>query len=94
MISIRNLLEKRAEYPLSKDGDSWLEEILNETRKDVWMITVSSTLHNLWDHYKRNLVHAKLGINSDEINEETCRMVINYLRDVTKTRGIEENSEY
>lgn len=44
MISIRNLLEKRAEYPLSKDGDSWLEEILNnETRKDVW----SSTLHNL-----------------------------------------------
>ena len=51
-------------------------------------------IHNLWDHYKRNLVHAKLGINSDEINEETCRMVINYLRDVIKTRGIEENSEY
>ena len=47
MISIRDLLEKRAEYPLSKDGDSWLEEILNnETQKDVWMITVSSTLHN------------------------------------------------
>mgnify|MGYP001077431275 FL=1 len=39
---------------------------------------------------KRNLVHAKLGINSDEINEETCRMVINYLKDVIKTRGIEE----
>ena len=39
---------------------------------------------------KRNLVHAKLGINSDEINEETCRMVINYLRDVIKTRGVEE----
>ena len=35
MISIRDLLEKRAEYPLS-----------NETQKDVWMITVSSTLHN------------------------------------------------
>ena len=47
MISIRNLLEKRAEYPLSKEGDSWLEEILNNgTQKDVWMITVSSTLHN------------------------------------------------
>ena len=47
MISIRDLLKKRAEYPLSKDGDSWLEEILNnETQKDVWMITVSSTLHN------------------------------------------------
>lgn len=47
MISIRDLLEKRAEYPLSKDGDSWLEEVLNnETQKDVWLITVSSTLHN------------------------------------------------
>ncbi|MFR8737823.1 MAG: hypothetical protein ACLVFL_03495 [Eubacterium sp.] len=47
IISIRNLLEKRAKYPISKDGDSWLEEVLNnETQKDVWMITVSSTLHN------------------------------------------------
>lgn len=47
MISIRDLLEKRAEYPLSKDGDSWLEEVLyNETQKDMWLITVSSTLHN------------------------------------------------
>ena len=47
MISIRNLLEKRAEYPLSKEGDSWLQEDLNnETQEDVWLITVSSTLHN------------------------------------------------
>ena len=47
MISIRDLLEKRAGYPLSKEGDSWLEEILNdETQEDVWLITVSSTLHN------------------------------------------------
>lgn len=42
MISIRDLLEKRAGYPLSKDGDSWLEETLNnETQKDVCLITVS-----------------------------------------------------
>lgn len=27
---------------------------------------------------KRKLVHAKLGINSDDINEEICRMVIDY----------------
>ena len=47
MISIRNLLEKRAEYPLSKQGDSWLQEVLNnQTQEDVWLITVSSTLHN------------------------------------------------
>ena len=39
---------------------------------------------------KRNLVHAKLGIHSDEINKNTCRMVIDYLRDILKTRGIEE----
>ena len=38
---------------------------------------------------KRNLVHAKLGINSDEINEATCKMVIGYLEDVLKTRGIQ-----
>ena len=39
---------------------------------------------------KRNLVHAKLGIDSNEINEETCRIVIDYLRDVLKNRGITE----
>jgi hypothetical protein len=39
---------------------------------------------------KKNLVHAKLGINSDEINEDTCRRGIDYLRDVIKTRGVEE----
>lgn len=38
---------------------------------------------------KRNLVHAKLCINSDEINEAVCRQVINYLRDVLKTRGVQ-----
>lgn len=38
---------------------------------------------------KRNLVHAKLCINSDEINETVCRQVIDYLRDVLKTRGVQ-----
>lgn len=36
---------------------------------------------------KRNLVHAKLCLSdSDEINEETCRMVLSYLKDVLETR--------
>lgn len=36
---------------------------------------------------KRNLVHAKLCLNdSAEINEETCRMVLRYLKDVMETR--------
>lgn len=39
---------------------------------------------------KRNLVHAKLGIASSDINEHTCRMVIRYLEDVIKSRGIED----
>ena len=38
---------------------------------------------------KRNLVHAKLCIKSDEINEEVCKQVIDYLRDVLKTRGVQ-----
>lgn len=38
---------------------------------------------------KRNLVHAKLCINSDEINEDVCKQVIDYLRDVLKTRGVQ-----
>lgn len=37
---------------------------------------------------KRNLVHAKLGIVSDEINDRSCKMVISYLKAVLKTRGI------
>lgn len=36
----KKFARKRAEYPLSKEGDSWLEEVLNnETQKDVWIIT-------------------------------------------------------
>ena len=38
---------------------------------------------------KRNLVHAKLCMKSDDVNEETCRQVIEYLKDVLKTRGIQ-----
>lgn len=36
---------------------------------------------------KRNLVHAKLCLNTEEINEQTCREVISYLEDVLKTRN-------
>lgn len=38
---------------------------------------------------KRNLVHAKLCLMSDDINEQVCREVISYLRDVLKTRGVD-----
>lgn len=37
---------------------------------------------------KRNLIHARLCIDKDEVNEGTARMVIDYLEQVLKTRGI------
>lgn len=36
---------------------------------------------------KRNQVHAKLCLKSDEINEDLCRQVVGYLSDVLKTRN-------
>ena len=35
---------------------------------------------------KRNLVHAKLGFKSNEVNDETCKMVLEYLEYVIQTR--------
>lgn len=36
---------------------------------------------------KRNLVHAKLGIKTKDINKESCEMVIGYLEKVIQTRA-------
>lgn len=59
-ISIRNLLEKRAEYPLSKDGDSWLDVVLaDEIKDDVWLITVSSSLLNMLRRNSREQIIEK-----------------------------------
>lgn len=80
MVTDRNGRQKRAD----------LIDYINEIKyieRPHW-IDEANKAHEI--RKKRNLVHAKLGINSDEINEETCRMVINYLKDVIKTRGIEE----
>ena len=80
MVTGRNGKPKRAE----------LIDYINEIKyieRPHW-IDEASKAHEI--RKKRNLVHAKLGINSDEINQETCRMVIDYLRDVIKTRGVEE----
>lgn len=80
MITDRNGRRKRAD----------LIDYINEIKyieRPHW-IDEATKAHEI--RKKRNLVHAKLGINSDEINEETCRMVIDYLRDVIKTRGVEE----
>lgn len=57
---------------------------IKEIERPRWMDEATKA-HEI--RKKRNLVHAKLCINSDEINEEVCKQVIDYLRDVLKTRG-------
>lgn len=38
MISIKELLDERKNYPITKDGDSWLDKILeDETKDEVWL---------------------------------------------------------
>lgn len=59
-------------------------DIIKEIQKPSWMEEAGKA-HII--RKKRNLVHAKLCLNSDEINETVCREVIEYLKDVLKTRG-------
>lgn len=65
-----------------------LVDYINEIKyieRPYWMEEASKA-HEI--RKKRNLVHAKLCMNSDEINEHVARTVIKYLKDVLKTRGI------
>lgn len=48
-----------------------------------WMIQADKA-HEI--RKKRNLVHAKLCLKSDDINEKVCQEVIGYLKDILKTR--------
>ena len=67
-----------------------LIDYINEIKyieKHYWMEEASKA-HEI--RKKRNLVHAKLCLKSDEINEGVCREVIGYLEDVIKTRGVEQ----
>ena len=62
----------------------YIEEI-KEIERPRWMVEAQKA-HTI--RKKRNLVHAKLCMRSDEVNEETCLQVIDYLRDVLRTRGV------
>lgn len=59
-------------------------DIIKEIQKPAWMEEAGKA-HII--RQKRNLVHAKLCLKSDDINEAVCREVIDYLNDVLKTRG-------
>lgn len=64
----------------------YIDEI-KELARPAWM--KSREAHEI--RKKRNLVHAKLCMNdSTEINEQTCREVIQYLKEVIETRGIRQ----
>lgn len=80
MITDRNGRSKRAD----------LIDYINEIKyieRPRW-VDEATKAHEI--RKKRNLVHAKLCLSqSIEIDDETCQMVIGYLRDVLKTRGVE-----
>lgn len=62
----------------------YIDEI-KELARPAWM--KSDEAHKI--RKKRNLVHAKLCMSdTTEINEQTCREVIQYLKNVIETRGI------
>lgn len=77
---------------IDKDGniiyrDANLADYINEIRKikkPAWMQEAEEA-HQI--RKKRNLVHAKLRLKEDrEINDDMCREVIGYLRDIIKSR--------
>ena len=53
-------------------------------------VSEASKAHTI--RQRRNLVHAKLCLNTIDINADTCDMVINYLRDVLISRGVSERN--
>ena len=57
---------------------------INEIERPEW-IKEANMAHTI--RQKRNLVHAKLGINSNEVNKNTCRMVIDYLKNIILKRA-------
>jgi len=59
-------------------------DIVKELEKPAWMEEAQKA-HII--RKKRNLVHAKLCLKSDEINETVCNEVIEFLKDVLRTRG-------
>lgn len=58
---------------------------IKEIKRPKWYREAEEA-HNI--RKKRNLVHAKLCIDSDVISADTCLDVVKYLKDVLKSRGI------
>ena len=63
---------------------------INEIEMPNWLNEADKS-HEIRE--KRNLVHAKLCLKSNEINEPSCKKVIEYLIDVLKTRGFNNSHD-
>lgn len=61
-------------------------EAIKEIEKPKW-VKEATKAHAI--RQKRNLVHAKLCLASDSVDEGMCKEVIKYLNDVLKTRGVQ-----
>lgn len=83
----------KEDYYVEKNGKIVRADLIDyinaikKMKKPHWMKEATGA------HYirkKRNLVHAKLCLKDDaEINEETCKEVIDYLNEIFKSRGID-----
>ena len=63
---------------------------IKRIKKPAWA-SEASKAHTIRE--KRNYVHAQLCLNTDEINEDICNMVINYLKEVLVSRGVHVPAE-
>lgn len=77
------VIDKRTKQKRKANLIDYIDSI-NDIERPEW-IKEANMAHTI--RQKRNLVHAKLGINSDEVNENTCRMVINYLKNIILKRA-------
>ena len=84
------LFEKRKAEALQEKRADFIDYInaIKYIRRSRW-VDEAAKAHEI--RKKRNLVHAKLCLEYDDINEDVCREVISYLSDVLKTRGINSN---
>ena len=78
------VIDQRTGRQKRADLIDYINEI-KEIERPYWMDEANKA-HVI--RRKRNLVHAKLCMKSDEVNETVCREVIEYLKDVLKTRGV------
>lgn len=77
--------DRRTGKKKQADLMNYIDEI-KDIERPKW-VEEASKAHLI--RQKRNLVHAKLCLKADKVDEAVCRQVIDYLKDVLKTRGVQ-----